>query len=1035
MEYEKELTIEKNLIKQLIEGKSQWTLREDIHTVDDLWNNFKKIMIGNNLDIFDKNPLTENEFMQVQNQLKFPTFYDAAKWLMGENGVARIAIRREDANLGTVYPVIFKREDVAGGSSVYEVVHQIRVDKKDVLSRDRRGDVTLLINGLPMIQIELKNRQHPYKDAYRQIKKYLKEGYFRDIFSTVQMFVMSNGVMTKYIAAAGEKQLNEKFMSSWLDQDNNPVTDYLDFARDVLSIPQAHRMVSQYTVLDSERKSLIILRPYQIHAVEAIRRAANPYRQADPTDRNQTPGSQSGFIWHTTGSGKTLTAYKVAHNLTTIPSIRKTIFLVDRKDLDNQTTGAFQAYAEFDTIDVDETDNVWDLTQKLLSEDRSVIVTTRQKLNYVMKRNKEGSRHYKKLHELHMAFVVDECHRAVSPQMQDKINKYFDNPLWYGFTGTPIFAEDAKNSAGDLPKTTAEQYGPCLNKYTIQNAIHDEAVLGFQVEYQTTFDFEDAAYDNGIDIPSGPDEKLKLETEFINQKLTDKIYSSDEHMLKVIDFIINKSHGKFGLNRPKGQAYSAILTTTSIKQAQRYYELFMDVKRGKNDSVKVSDKIKRQLSDFPKVAITYSISENEEESSVNQDKMKESIKDYNEMFDTKYALDSIDAYNRNVNDRLARKKARYQIREEQLDIVIVVERLLTGFDAPTLSTLFIDKKPMRSYGIIQAFSRTNRLFDQQKKFGQIVTFQLPETWKNRVDNAVTLYSGGGGSFVQAPEWQEAEQAFKEALAELRQLADRPEKANELSKKDKYKFLKLFNAFDNAFGDLQVYSEFEKKDLEKDYGISLKEIEDYTGHYTNIKEELKDDDSGDPEDELEIDIDYELRSIHFDQIDEDYILKLMEAVRPDDGALPLQDSSNDRLYKEINAEIERFEKTNPRRAKILKEIWEEYQEDPYRFSGISFTDALNDRVQAQIDNYIYDFSQEWCVKEDELAYFVEKYDLKKDPDDRNDKQQGQDALKKASSAKAYNASHPDAKLGLKYWGTLLKAAHDLVEDKVKPLIER
>lgn len=297
--FESELSIENQLIHQLTKEKSQWTLREDIHTFQDLWNNFREILVRNNKELFDEHPLTDNEFLQVQNQLRFPTFYDGAKWMLGENGIACVSIQREDASLGTVQPVVFKRVDIAGGSSVYEVVHQIEFERKEKMNRDRRGDVTLLINGLPMIHIELKNRSHPYKEAFNQIKKYLKEGAFRDIFSCLQMFVVSNGTDTRYIAAASENALNEKFLSVWLDDNNQPQSDYLTFSKAVLSIPAAHKMVSQYTVLDSERKAIIMLRPYQIHAIEAIRDAVNPYSEG---------GTHSGYIWHTTGSGKTLTS-------------------------------------------------------------------------------------------------------------------------------------------------------------------------------------------------------------------------------------------------------------------------------------------------------------------------------------------------------------------------------------------------------------------------------------------------------------------------------------------------------------------------------------------------------------------------------------------------------------------------------------------------------------------------------------------------------------------------------------------------------
>lgn len=1020
--YESEESMEQHLLRQLTEQQSQWTLREDLHTIQDLWDNFRRILVNNNKELFDAHPLTDGEFLQVQNQLRFPTFYDGAKWMLGENGVARVDIQREDASLGTIHPVVFKRVDVAGGSSVYEVVHQIQFPRKEALDRNRRGDVTLLINGLPMIHIELKNRAHPYMEAFNQIKKYLKEGVFRDIFSTLQMFVVTNGADTRYIAAAAENSLNPQFLSLWLDNKNQPQTDYLSFARDVLSIPAAHRMVSQYTVLDSERKAIILLRPYQIHAIEAVKNAVNPYTDG---------GTQSGFIWHTTGSGKTLTSYKTAHYLTQIPSVDKVIFVVDRKDLDNQTTGAFQAYAQYDTIDVSETDNTSDLMRKLQAKGGDVIVTTIQKLQRVMKRYPEGSNQYEKLHKLRLVFVVDECHRAVSPAAQAQLDQYFTRPLWYGFTGTPIFQEDAKNSAGNLPKTTQEQYGKCLHRYTIKEALHDGAVLGFQVEYHSTFDLEDLARKNQMTGWEEDEDGYSLEKVLLREKILDAAYEDEGHMRQVVDFIINRSSGKLGLDRGKGNNFTAILTTSSIQQAQRYYQLFQKVKAGEVPGLEVSSAIKRKLADFPKVAITYSVTENEDNSSVNQDRMKESLQDYNEMFGTQFGLDQLNAYNANVNDRLARKKSQYQVREAQLDLVIVVDRLLTGFDAPCLSTLFIDRKPMRSYGIIQAFSRTNRLFDSQKRFGQIVTFQVPAHFKRAVDEAIKLYSAGGGSFVQAPTWEEAEQKFREALGKLRQAAASPEAVDGLTKKQKLTFLRAFRDFDDAYGDIQVYSEFQDRNLERDYKISEEIIEGYSGKFRNVKEEMKKDQGDDGDEDVNLVLTFELRCCHRDQIDEDYILKLMEATRPDESALMIADTKrNQRIFREINEEIARFRRTNPARAQILEEIWQEYQDNPAAFVNQSFVDVMNDRVRAKAKAIIDGFAQEWCVDPEALEFFMETYDAGKDP---HDKQVNQDALKKASHVKEYRKTHPD--IGLKYWGRLLETIRRMYVEKLQKLIEQ
>lgn len=583
---ELERIIEEKLINQLVYGESQWTYRDDLKTEEDLWKNFKYILEQNNKDRLNGELLSDSEFEQVKNQLQFSSFYKAGEWLVGENGKVQVHVQRDTECL---HLVVMNHEHIAGGSSVYEVINQysaLKNDEEDTTSeRDRRFDVTLMINGLPMIHIELKNKQHSYMEAFHQIKKYIGEGKFTGIFSAVQMFVVSNGVDTKYFAAAGDTELNPKFMSGWVDRDNNPVTDYIDFAKSVLRIPEAHEMIARYTVLDEDAKRLILLRPYQIHAIESIREASKT--------------SKSGYVWHTTGSGKTLTSYKATRNLLMdIPAIDKAIFLIDRKDLDTQTTMAFQAYANNDLVDVDETDNVNDLKKKLKSGDRQVIVTTIQKMQIlVSKRLQEGTPEYQKIKNLKIAFVVDECHRAVTPKTKRELERFFARSLWYGFTGTPRFGENPYPQMGDLPRTTEELYGKCLHKYTIQNAIKDKAVLGFQVEHNGPKNIED--------------------------ETNTSAYDSEAHMLSVLDIILNKSYYKLGFQNGKGQTYEGLLTTSSIERAQKYYELLTKVKNGETE-LKIDEKVRQVLPDFPKFAITYSVTENEEGSHVNQQKMQKS---------------------------------------------------------------------------------------------------------------------------------------------------------------------------------------------------------------------------------------------------------------------------------------------------------------------------------------------------------------------------------------------------------------------------
>ena len=837
---ELESMIEQKLIEQLVYGDSQWTYRPDLKTEEDLWANFRYILEQNNKERLDGEPLTDTEFEQVKNQLQFSSFYKAGEWLVGENGKVQVHVQRDTKRL---HLVVMNHEHIAGGSSVYEVINQYSALKTEEDGRNRRFDVTLMINGLPMIHIELKNKQHSYMDGFWQIKKYIGEGKFTGIFSAVQMFVISNGVNTKYFSAASDTELNEKFISGWLDQDNNPVSDYIEFAKSVLSIPEAHEMIARYTVLDEDAKRLILLRPYQIHAIEAIREASKT--------------GKSGYVWHTTGSGKTLTSYKATRNLLMdIPSLDKTIFLIDRKDLDTQTTMAFQAYANNDLIDVNETDNVNDLKRKLKSEDRQVIVTTIQKLQrLITKRLQEGTPEYNKIKNLRIAFVVDECHRAVTPGTKRELERFFGKSLWYGFTGTPRFSENPYPKMGDLPRTTDELYGERLHRYTIQNAIHDNAVLGFQVEH------------------NGP--------KTMSDETDSKLYDNEAHMLKVLDVILNKSYHKLGFQNGKGKTYEALLTTSSIPLAQKYYELLTKVKEG-NTPLRIDEKIRQVLPDFPKFAITYSVTENEEGSQVNQQKMQKSLDDYNNMFGTKFDLAQIQSYNGNLNKRLARKDPKFKRRHEQLDLVIVVDRLLTGFDAPCMSTMFIDRQPMEPHDLIQAFSRTNRIFDKNKTYGQIVTFQAPKLFKESVDNAVKLYSAGGTNDSILAEWDEVEKAFRTALKALRIAAGAPTAIPGMSLAEKKVFAKIFQTFDRLFAQLKSFSNYSDKLLEE-YDITEEEYEDYVAHYKNVIEEIKREkeegnDGGEDEEETsDLDSEYELMAYSNTKIDYEYIINLIQNI--------------------------------------------------------------------------------------------------------------------------------------------------------------
>ncbi|UNM88948.1 type I restriction endonuclease subunit R [Vagococcus sp. CY52-2] len=1010
-----ELDLEKQLIEQLISGESQWTYRPDLKTEDDLWDNFKDKLEMNNLDVLGETLLTEQEFRQIKNQLSFPNFYEAAKWLSGENGVAKVQVQREDAKLGTIRLRVLNREDVAGGISSYEVINQYVSTKKEYMDNDRRFDVTLLINGLPMIHIELKNKNNAYMDAFRQISKYLKEGKFTGIFSSVQMFVVTNGSDTRYIASAQDTKLNAQFLTKWVDEDNKAVDNYVDFAKHVLSIPMAHKMVTQYSVIDNDKKALILLRPYQIHAIEAVKQASKE--------------SKSGYVWHTTGSGKTLTSYKVARNLLQISSIDKTIFIVDRVDLDQQTTTSFTSYAENDVIDIDETNNVSELITKLLSDERSVVVTTIQKLNHVMHRVEENpeNKKYQTLRRLKLALVVDECHRAVSPEKKRELETFFIESLWYGFTGTPIFVENAKKVQGNLPRTTKQQYGECLHKYTVKEAIHDKAVLGFQVEYKTTFSEEQLD-----DIVESSDKKSELavyEMSLMEKEyyVPNEVYLDEAHMLEVIDSIINKSRKKLGFNLGAGQTYDAILTTTSISQAQKYYDLIKKVKAGKS-SVSVSEATKKVLPDFPKVAITYSISENETSSSSNQEKMKEALEDYNEEYGTHYTLETMRAYNRNVNDRLARKKEQYKARSEQLDLVIVVDRLLTGFDAPCLSTLFIDRPPMKEHNLIQAFSRTNRLFDKYKRYGQIVTFQDPATFEAAVTNALILYSNGGENEVLAPTWEETRDRFIEAIEELKLVEPNPHAIDIDSSSivQLKKFARSFQQVDKYYASSQVYTEFSEEQMGSLFPITEKEFEEYTGKYNNVLEKMKEF-SDKPGGKIDIDIFYELESVKTENINYDYILMLIQRYVPvGDDEYELIGRQDDKSAKEIDKYLEELSQSNQKLSALIKTLWEDIRQNPEHYRDKDISILLNRLIQDKKLNETSQLAEKWSVNEGDLRYVVNNYNPKKE------KQVGEQELRDSSNYEQYKESNDNPVSKLRYWKSFKKELVQVMEEELLPL---
>lgn len=977
----KEAQLEQNLIDLLCARHGQWTFRPDLKTEEDLWNNLRNIIEIRNKSELNDNALTDSEFERIQSEIlaNTKTPFEAAKWLRGEKGKCSIVLER-DNGLGRIELVIYSSNEKNGGFSSYEVVHQIAKSKSNLEERNRRFDVTLLISGLPIIQIELKTAiaKDGVKQAYYQIEKYIDEGTFSNtIFQTLQLYVMSNEQTTRYMAAAPKGELQEKYMFAWRTRDNTRVENINEFAKQVLNIPRAHELVSEYMILSEEQSSkvLMVLHPYQIHAIEAIFEAASKH--------------QSGYIWHATGSGKTITSFVSTKLLAQRSGIDRTIMLLDRKDLDNQTTSEFTKFASAYSTGVNTNDNTLIVgtgntkalsrALKLDSSSNVVIVTTRQKLNKAIESLKEKEPgKLANLRGKHIVFIVDECHRAISAQNMDDIKKVFPKSTWFGFTGTPIFEENKKSSDGQYARTTHDQYGEVLHRYTIKNALEDGSVLGFQVEHESTIHKDELA--NVVYRAMRSEEKNlnytdeELVSTVESMKDIDKEkylqsahYESDDHIQSVIRKILspNNAYRKFVFKDGK-PTMSAILTTSSIDMAKRYYKAIKKFTTDKNWlETQFPHHPLRQGAvmndpDFPRVAITYSLEENTKGAALKQSEMKGIIDEYNLMYGTSWSVESIERYNGDINNRLARKKGEFKEFGNHLDLVIVVDRLLTGFDAPRCQTLFVDRN-LQYAGLIQAFSRTNRTYKGKEK-GLITTFRKPATMKEHVFAATRLYSqANNNDSLIYPTYEESKKKFNAAYNALIKL-DAINVNNPITehapKSDRINFMKCFQDLNKAYRAIASYDEFNiefDSDKSGKFAKKIAIIEDNIGLYNTIKASLSPDDKNEPGIEL-IDF-FDSSTVQTYTVDKGYIDALLKEYEP---------NSQDTRVKIENA-LTKLNKSELVR-KIYKQILDDIDAQVIKKDS-NFLQLKRDYFTDKYDSVVEAFSKTWCVSIDELVVSV------------------------------------------------------------------
>jgi type I restriction enzyme R subunit len=695
-----------------------------------------------------------------------------------------------------------------------------------------RYDITLLINGLPLVQIELKRRGLELKEAFNQVNRYHRHSYGAGygLFQYVQIFIISNGVNTKYYANNRNQSPKQTFY--WTDVNNKRLTNILNgFTSDFLEPCHISKMICKYIVLNETNKILMVLRPYQFYAVEAL------------IDRVKNT-NKNGYIWHTTGSGKTLTSFKASQVLMNLPQVKKVVFVVDRKDLDYQTTKEFNSFSKGS---IDGTDNTNALV-KQFSDDTKLIVTTIQKLNSAISKQQYLAR-MEKLQNEHIVFIFDECHRSQFGETHNRIKAFFKNIQLFGFTGTPIFADNAvKNELGK--RTTAELFGDCLHKYVITDAIRDENVLKFSVEYVGRYKRKETATE------------IDIEVEDIDTK---ELMESPIRLEKIADYILANHNRK-----THSREFTGMFCVSSVETLIKYYDILQRKKEAGQHNLKIAtifsyaanedDKEANgflpdelAIADEPKVL--YGLEKHSRE------KLDEFIEHYNKMFETKYSTKDSESFYNYYND-IAKK-----VKERKIDILLVVNMFLTGFDSQSLNTLYVDKN-LKFHGLIQAYSRTNRILNEQKSQGNIVVFR---NLKKATDDAITLFSNKEAiEVIIMKPYEDYVKKFNAAFIELLKITPTVNSVNDLeSENDELEFIKAFRELMRIKNILTAFADFKWENL----AMSEQLFEDYKSKYLDLYDKVRSNHQKEKVSILE-DVDFELELIHRDEINVNYIIQLL-----------------------------------------------------------------------------------------------------------------------------------------------------------------
>lgn len=902
MSKQPEQILENQLVSQLQNlGYALVQLKDETALIANLKQQLEK---HNNISFSDA------EFKKVMNILTKGSVFEKSKTLREKQHIIR-------DNGDNLYFEFLNTEFWC--QNQYQVTQQVTIEGK----YKNRYDVTLLVNGLPLVQIELKRRGLELKEAFNQINRYQRHSFGSNsaLYQYIQVFVISNGVNTKYYANNRRQSFKQTFY--WTDKENKRLTNILNgFTSEFLEPCHISKMISKYIVLNETHKILMVLRPYQYYAVEAL------------IDRVKN-SNKNGYIWHTTGSGKTLTSFKASQIIMNMPEVEKVVFVVDRKDLDYQTTKEFNSFSKGS---IDGTDNTKALV-KQFSDDTKLIVTTIQKLNTAISKSRYLAK-MEKLQNKRLIFIFDECHRSQFGETHNRIKAFFNNIQFFGFTGTPIFAENAfKNDLGK--RTTKELFGDSLHKYVITDAIKDENVLKFSVEYVGRYKKKDSATE------------IDIEVEDIDTK---ELMEDETRLEKIADYIIanhnRKTHSK---------EFTGMFAVSGVKTLIKYYDILQRKKEeGKHnlkiatifsyvaneDDADANGFIPEELSVVEEPRALYGMHQHSRE------KLDEFIEDYNKMFGSNFSTKDSQSFYNYYND-ISKK-----VKERKIDILLVVNMFLTGFDSPPLNTLYVDKN-LKYHGLIQAYSRTNRILNEQKSQGNIVVFR---NLKKATDDAITLFSNKEAiEVIIMKPYEEYVKKFNEAFIELLKITPSVNSVNDLqSEKDELEFIQAFRQLMRIKNILTAFADFKWEDL----AMNEQLFEDYKSKYLDLYDKVKSDHQKEKVSILE-DVDFELELIHRDEINVNYIIQLL--IKLKSNTQKDVEQTEKEIFNLLNTEsqlrskkelIEKFILENLPEIEDEEDIPQEFEnfwtiEQKKAFKQLVKDENLSeDKTQKLIENYLF-----------------------------------------------------------------------------------